>query len=427
MSKPGDTVSEHGWFPCPLARTRALLLGQSRKKAKKQGVTLCQAGHFLPPFVAGGAEGAGVLDAAQTHAAYRRVQPPRVHSATKQPPPKNPSPAQDDWHAPHPVPFHRLHCSLTLPTGQSYVSFTGDDDGVGSSRRFTSKLATFNPFKGDASAPFDTSESVMAAQKEMRLGFIRKVYGILSAQLLATVLVCAIALKATSPTPVGSWQVLSFGSFLASSQGFSIFVFVFSVAVLISLFCLRHSYPLNMILLSVWTLAMSFTVATSCAMAVCDPMVTTSPGGAPTPLSLATSTNLQLAGGQMTCAVGTPYALAGGNSVLMATAMTAGLFLALTVFTFQSKWDFSFLGAGLFAAVWILLIWGIVMACFGGSPAMQYWYCLIGAVLFSLYIVFDTWMLSKVYGPDDYIAASISLYLDIINLFLMILSLLRRD
>mmetsp|Transcript_30057 Transcript_30057/g.75661 ORF Transcript_30057/g.75661 Transcript_30057/m.75661 type:complete len:317 (+) Transcript_30057:60-1010(+) len=316
---------------------------------------------------------------------------------------------------------------MSKPGDTSYVSFTGDDDGVGSSRRFTSKLATFNPFKGDASAPFDTSESVMAAQKEMRLGFIRKVYGILSAQLLATVLVCAIALKATSPTPVGSWQVLSFGSFLASSQGFSIFVFVFSVAVLISLFCLRHSYPLNMILLSVWTLAMSFTVATSCAMAVCDPMVTTSPGGAPTPLSLATSTNLQLAGGQMTCAVGTPYALAGGNSVLMATAMTAGLFLALTVFTFQSKWDFSFLGAGLFAAVWILLIWGIVMACFGGSPAMQYWYCLIGAVLFSLYIVFDTWMLSKVYGPDDYIAASISLYLDIINLFLMILSLLRRD
>mmetsp|Transcript_17522 Transcript_17522/g.44096 ORF Transcript_17522/g.44096 Transcript_17522/m.44096 type:complete len:112 (-) Transcript_17522:81-416(-) len=111
----------------------------------------------------------------------------------------------------------------------------------------------------------------------------------------------------------------------------------------------------------------------------------------------------------------------------MATFITAGLFLALTVFTFQSKWDFSFLGAGLFAAVWVLMLWGIIMACFGGSPAMQYWYCLLGAVLFSLYVVFDTWMLTKVYGPDDYIAASISLYLDILNLFLMVLNLLRRD
>jgi len=317
---------------------------------------------------------------------------------------------------------------MSKPGDTSYVSFTGEDDGVGSSRRFTSKIADFNPFKSDSAVPsFETSESVMAAQKEMRLGFIRKVYGILSVQLLATVVVCAIAVKATSPTLVGGWQVLSFGSFLASNGAFSIFVFVFSLIVLISLFCLRHAYPINMILLLLWTLAMSFTVATSCAMALCDPMVVPATGGDPTPLSLAKSVNLSLAGGRMSCAVGTPYALAGGNSVLMATGLTAGLFLALTVFTFQSKWDFSFLGAGLFAAVWILMIWGIIMACFGGSPAMQYWYCLIGAVLFSLYIVFDTWMLSKVYGPDDYIAAAISLYLDVINLFIMMLQLLRRD
>jgi len=267
----------------------------------------------------------------------------------------------------------------------------------------------------------------MAAQKEVRLGFIRKVYGILSVQLLATAAVCAIALKATSPTLVGAYQVLSFGSFLASNQAFSICVFVFSIALLIGLFCARHAYPLNMILLATWTLAMSFSVATSCAMAVCDPMVVSAAGGTPIPYSLAKGASLQLAGGSTQCAVGTPYALAGGNSVLMATFITAGLFLALTVFTFQSKWDFSFLGAGLFAAVWVLMLWGIIMACFGGSPAMQYWYCLLGAVLFSLYVVFDTWMLTKVYGPDDYIAASISLYLDILNLFLMVLNLLRRD
>ncbi len=38
-------------------------------------------------------------------------------------------------------------------------------------------------------------------------------------------------------------------------------------------------------------------------------------------------------------------------------------------------------------------------------------------------------MVMNVLGPDDYIMAAISLYLDIINLFVMILSLLngRRD
>mmetsp|Transcript_43448 Transcript_43448/g.84891 ORF Transcript_43448/g.84891 Transcript_43448/m.84891 type:complete len:317 (+) Transcript_43448:103-1053(+) len=316
---------------------------------------------------------------------------------------------------------------MSKPGDTSYVTFHGEDDGVGSSRRFTSKIADFNPFKGDGGVPaFDNSESVISAQKEIRLGFIRKVYGILSGQLLATVIVCAIALKATSATPVGSWTVLSLGSFLAGSPGFSIFVFVFSVVLLISLMCLKHTYPLNMHLLALWTLALAFTVATSCAMAVCDPMVT-SGGGPPMPYSLAKAGSVALAGGTMSCAVGTPYALAGSNSVIMAAGLTASIFLALTVFTFQSKWDFSFLGAGLFATLWIFMIWGIIMACFGTSPAMQYWYCLLGAVLFSLYIVFDTWMLSKVYGPDDYIAASISLYLDIINLFLMILQLLRRD
>ena len=129
-------------------------------------------------------------------------------------------------------------------------------------------------------------------------------------------------------------------------------------------------------------------------------------------------------------AIGTPYADAGGNSVLMAAGLTASIFLALTAYTLQSRIDFSFLGAGLFAAVWVLIIWGIVMSFMGGSgtsPAMQYWYALIGSVIFSLYIVYDTWLISKRMGPDDYIAASISLYLDIVNLFLMILQLLRRD
>ena len=47
-----------------------------------------------------------------------------------------------------------------------------------------------------------------------------------------------------------------------------------------------------------------------------------------------------------------------------------------------------------------------------------------GAGLFSLYIVYDVYMISMRTSPDDYIPAAIELYLDIANLFLHILRIL---
>ena len=47
-----------------------------------------------------------------------------------------------------------------------------------------------------------------------------------------------------------------------------------------------------------------------------------------------------------------------------------------------------------------------------------------GAAVFSLYIVYDVYLISKRLSPDEYIAASINLYLDILNLFLHILRIL---
>jgi len=47
-----------------------------------------------------------------------------------------------------------------------------------------------------------------------------------------------------------------------------------------------------------------------------------------------------------------------------------------------------------------------------------------GAAIFSLYIVFDVYMISRRLSPDEYISAAISLYLDILNLFLHLLRIL---
>ena len=51
-------------------------------------------------------------------------------------------------------------------------------------------------------------------------------------------------------------------------------------------------------------------------------------------------------------------------------------------------------------------------------------YALIGALIFSLFVVYDTWVITKTLSYDEYVLGAINLYLDFINLFLMILRLL---
>jgi len=64
------------------------------------------------------------------------------------------------------------------------------------------------------------------------------------------------------------------------------------------------------------------------------------------------------------------------------------------------------------------------------SDTVHTLYAAFGAVVFSLYIIYDTYMISQRYSPDEYIMACVDLYLDIVNLFLYILQLLaaaQRD
>lgn len=53
-------------------------------------------------------------------------------------------------------------------------------------------------------------------------------------------------------------------------------------------------------------------------------------------------------------------------------------------------------------------------------------YALLGSVLFSLYIIYDTYMIAERLDPEDYIVGAIELYLDLVNLFLYILRLLSE-
>jgi len=104
------------------------------------------------------------------------------------------------------------------------------------------------------------------------------------------------------------------------------------------------------------------------------------------------------------------------------------IFLALTIFTMVCPCDFNFLGPFLFASLILLILWGnflyFGMYFFGYSAGWNTGYCIIGTFIFSGYIIYDTNQILKHLGPDDYIIAAIELYLDLINLFLLILRLL---
>lgn len=51
----------------------------------------------------------------------------------------------------------------------------------------------------------------------------------------------------------------------------------------------------------------------------------------------------------------------------------------------------------------------------------------LGAIIFSAYIIYDTNKLINKYSYDEYIWAAVSLYLDVINLFLSLLTLFRAS
>lgn len=81
--------------------------------------------------------------------------------------------------------------------------------------------------------------------------------------------------------------------------------------------------------------------------------------------------------------------------------------------------------SSLFAGLWILIIAGIVQIFFPFSKGVQLALAVGGVIVFSGYILFDTYLIFNKYSAEDYIIASISLYLDFINLFLRILEILR--
>jgi len=126
------------------------------------------------------------------------------------------------------------------------------------------------------------------------------------------------------------------------------------------------------------------------------------------------------------CIVGVICSLYTVNSVLFAVVATAVLVGGLTGYAMYTKSDFTGMGAYLFAAGMVLMIFSWMLFFFY-SPIMHKIICCFGILLFSMYLIYDTQMImgNKEYaiGIDDYAYACLMLYVDIIQLFLYILQL----
>ena len=113
--------------------------------------------------------------------------------------------------------------------------------------------------------------------------------------------------------------------------------------------------------------------------------------------------------------------------VLEALILTAGIFVALTLFACQTKYDFTSWMPYLFGSLWALILFGFMAAFFPYNSTAELIYGAVAALVFSGYILVDTQLVMRHYHVEEEIAAAISLYLDIINLFLAILRILNSQ
>ena len=208
--------------------------------------------------------------------------------------------------------------------------------------------------------------------KDVRLGFVRKVFGILTAQLGFTAAFCIMAMKSDefklvlfNPTYIWPVIVMYFVSFCA-----------------IACCGLDKKVPVNYVLLFIFTACVSWMVGAAC----------------------------------------TRY---DERTVIEATCLTTAICAGIMVYAMTTKNDFTIFGPVLFMLGFVFMTFGILFAVMGFH--LNLIWATLGVILFGFYLLVDTQMImggqNKRYqfDEDSYILAAVVLYLDIINIFLYIL------
>jgi len=218
------------------------------------------------------------------------------------------------------------------------------------------------------------------SDKAIRLGFIRKVYVILCSQLVVTMGI------------IGVFTIQDVKLYAQDHMEMFWIALVVSLVALIALSCcpdVRRKTPHNFIFLSMFTVAEGFLL-------------------------------------------GVVTASYDAIEVLMAVGVTSVVVLGLTIFAFQTKIDFTAWGGALLAVLLVFILFGLIAAFFPKSRTVNLVYAAIGAIIFSLYIVYDTQIMvggkhKYSLSPEEYVFGALNLYLDIINLFMYILQIIGNS
>merc|ERR1712000_792534 len=205
---------------------------------------------------------------------------------------------------------------------------------------------------------FKFGGSVSEATIDIRMSFIRKVYSILTVQLLLTAGLSCLSFFSSG---YRNW---------IQSNSWMMWVSLFgAIGFMLLTFWKRKSYPTNMIFLGAFTAMEAYSIS----------------------------------------------------------VITSAIFVALTLFACQTKYDFTSWIPYLFGALWLVIIFGFMAAFFPRNSTTELVYGGVVAVIFSGYILVGTQLVMRHYHVEEEIAASISLYLDILNLFLAILRILNSQ
>ncbi|PAF42978.1 Bax inhibitor-1/YccA family protein [Helicobacter sp. 11S03491-1] len=120
--------------------------------------------------------------------------------------------------------------------------------------------------------------------------------------------------------------------------------------------------------------------------------------------------------------LGFVIAKSGAGAIWQALGMTTIIFGIMSIFALKTKTDLANMGKMLFIALIVVVICSLVNI-FLGSPAFQAIIAGACAILFSVYVAYDTQnMMKGLY--DSPIDAALSLYLDFLNIFISILQLI---
>ena len=109
--------------------------------------------------------------------------------------------------------------------------------------------------------------------------------------------------------------------------------------------------------------------------------------------------------------------------VTQAFMTTAVAFVALTAYTFISRRDFSFLKGFVWVGLISMIVLGLSNYFFFESPLLSLAMSGMGVLLFSAFILYDTSNILRDYPNNEYIAAALTLYLDVFLLFQHVLAM----